>query len=95
MGTVEDKDSPLFSGPATQADPGPSGPGPVPEGDAEAFRRGMTRGRELTEVARRKLGAWAEENPGQLVVAGLALGFVLGKLLLPSRQRELPRRRDE
>jgi len=43
---------------ATQADPGLSAPGPVPEGDVEAFRRGMSRSRGLAEGMRRRLGAW-------------------------------------
>jgi hypothetical protein len=73
---------------ATQADPGLSAPGPVPEGDVEAFRRGMSRGRGLAEGMRRRLGAWAEEHPGQVVLAGLAAGFVLGKLLLGPRAVE-------
>jgi hypothetical protein len=73
---------------ASQADPGLSAPGPVPEGDVEAFRRGMSRGRGLAEGIRRRLGAWAEEHPGQVVLAGLAAGFVLGKLFLGPRAVE-------
>jgi hypothetical protein len=38
-------------------------------------------GREAAGTAVRKIGAWSEEHPGQMVLAGLALGFVLGKLL--------------
>lgn len=74
---------------ATQADAGLAAPGPVPEGDVEAFRRGMGRSHDLAQGLRRKLGAWAEENPGQVIVAGLAAGFVLGKLLLRPRFREI------
>ena len=94
MGTIEDKDA-RQPGPATQADTGLSGPGPVPEGDAEAFNRGMTRGREVAEAARRQLAAWAEENPGQVLLAGLAIGFVLGKLLFPPRRPERRERLDD
>jgi hypothetical protein len=54
--------------------------------DVEAFERGFQAGRELAETAVRRVGAWAEEHPGQVVLAGLALGFVLGKLLLGRRR---------
>jgi ElaB/YqjD/DUF883 family membrane-anchored ribosome-binding protein len=49
--------------------------------ETEALRRGLQLGRDYAEKAARKIGAWAEENPGQVVLAGLAVGFVLGKLL--------------
>jgi hypothetical protein len=49
--------------------------------ETEAFRRGLELGRDYAEKAARKIGAWAEENPGQVLLAGLAVGFVLGKLL--------------
>ena len=52
------------------------GASPAGEG-AHAFQRG----REAAGTAVRKIGAWSEEHPGQMVLAGLALGFVLGKLL--------------
>ncbi|HYS07700.1 MAG TPA: hypothetical protein VEP66_03110 [Myxococcales bacterium] len=55
---------------------------PRPSPDEDAFQRGLMMGREVAENAVRKIGAWAEENPGQLVLAGLAFGFVLGKILL-------------
>jgi hypothetical protein len=55
---------------------------PRPSPDEDTFQRGLMIGREATENAIRKIGAWAEENPGQLVLAGLAFGFVLGKILL-------------
>jgi hypothetical protein len=45
------------------------------------FQRGLEVGREAAQTAMRRIGAWAEEHPGQMVLAGLALGFVLGKLL--------------
>jgi hypothetical protein len=49
--------------------------------ESEAFRRGLEAGRDYADKAARKIGAWAEENPGQVLLAGLAVGFVLGKLL--------------
>ncbi len=49
--------------------------------ETEALRRGLQLGRDYAEKAARKIGAWAEENPGQVLLAGLAVGFVLGKLL--------------
>jgi hypothetical protein len=52
---------------------------PQPEA---AFERGVLLGRDYAERASRRIAAWAEENPGQLILAGLAAGFVLGKLLL-------------
>jgi hypothetical protein len=55
--------------------------GASPAGDGHAFQRGVQLGREAAGTAVRKIGAWAEEHPGQMVLAGLALGFVLGKLL--------------
>jgi len=58
----------------------PTPPGAATE-ESEAFRRGLEAGRDYAERAARKIGAWAEENPGQVLLAGLAVGFVLGKLL--------------
>jgi hypothetical protein len=55
---------------------------PPPAGEAsQALRRGLQVGRDYAETATRRIGAWAEENPGQVLLAGLALGFLLGKLL--------------
>jgi hypothetical protein len=53
-------------------------------GDAgsQAFQRGLQVGREFAQTAVRRIGAWAEEHPGQVVLGGLAVGYVLGKLLL-------------
>ena len=59
---------------------------PRMEDDTEVFARGLRAGRELADTAVRRVGAWAEENPGQVVLAGLALGFILGKLLLGPRR---------
>ncbi|HZX94213.1 MAG TPA: hypothetical protein VFE90_06830 [Myxococcales bacterium] len=54
-----------------------------PEGDEgeAAFEQGLELGRQLAEQAVRRVGAWAEEHPGQLLLAGVAAGYVLGKLL--------------
>ena len=54
---------------------------PAATEETEALRRGLELGRDYAEKAARKIGAWAEENPGQVLLAGLAVGFVLGKLL--------------
>ncbi|GAC1347060.1 MAG: hypothetical protein NVSMB23_25730 [Myxococcales bacterium] len=90
MATVKDNEPQLPASATTgttQADPALAGPGPVPEGDAEAFARGQAQGGDLGALWRRKLAAWAEENPGQLIVAGLLVGFVAGKLLGRPRPR--------
>jgi len=54
---------------------------PLPAIDVEMFQKGVEKGREFAIIATRRVAAWAEENPGQVILAGLALGFVLGKLL--------------
>jgi hypothetical protein len=54
---------------------------PMPKIDVEMFQKGVEKGREFAITATRRVAAWAEENPGQVILAGLALGFVLGKLL--------------
>jgi hypothetical protein len=59
---------------------------PLPGIDVEMFQKGVEKGREFAVMATRRVAAWAEENPGQMVLAGLALGFVLGKLLFRSRR---------
>jgi hypothetical protein len=59
---------------------------PRTENDVQVFERGLRAGRELAETAVRRIGAWAEEHPGQVVLAGVALGFLLGKLLLGRRR---------
>ena len=52
----------------------------IDEGQA-ALANGILLGREYAERATRKLAAWAEENPGRLILAGLAAGLIFGKLL--------------
>jgi len=54
-----------------------------------AFEQGLELGRKYTEQTIRRVAAWAEEHPGQLVLAGLTAGFVLGKLLFPKRRLEV------
>ena len=58
-------------------------------GAQQAFQRGMEVGREYTELAVRRVAAWAEEHPGQMLLVGLAAGFVIGKLLLPKPRRRV------
>jgi hypothetical protein len=60
---------------------------PGDEEQAQAFQRGLALGREYAETAARRIGAWAEEHPGQLLLAGLGAGILLGKLLFPRRRR--------
>ncbi|MGZ6141932.1 MAG: hypothetical protein ACXWLM_01280 [Myxococcales bacterium] len=61
----------------------------VVDEELEAFRNGMELGRQYADVAVRRVAAWAEEHPGQLLIAGLAAGFVLGKLLLRPKRLAL------
>jgi len=67
---------------------GDTGAGPFEE-DGRAFERGLQAGRDAAQIAVRRLAAWAEEHPGQMVLAGVALGFVLGKLLRGRRRPEV------
>lgn len=63
--------------------PGAADPAPdVP------FQQGIEIGREWVQQAAVKVAAWAEENPGQMVLAGLGLGFVIGKLFFTPSPRE-------
>ena len=64
----------------------------VIEEEIEAFQQGIEIGRKYADVARRKVAAWAEEHPGQLILADIAGGFILGKLFFGSRSR--PKRID-
>jgi hypothetical protein len=52
---------------------------------AELFNQGMKLGRAWAEQAVSGLQRWAQKNPEQVVLAGLAVGFVLGKVLLKPR----------
>lgn len=60
-----------------------------PESEAAAFEHGVELGRRYAEQALRRVAAWAEEHPGQLVLAGLMAGFVVGKVLFPKRRLDL------
>ena len=61
-------------------------PGLAAQGGAPAFLRGLEKGREVAGTAARRIAAWTEEHPGQALLAGLAAGFILGKLLFPRRR---------
>jgi hypothetical protein len=54
--------------------------------ELRAFQQGIELGRKYAEVAMRRVAAWAEENPGGLVLAGIAAGFVLGKMAFRKRR---------
>jgi hypothetical protein len=58
--------------------------------ELEAFQEGVELGRQYAGIAARRVAAWAEENPGQLILVGLAAGFVLGKLLFRPRRIVIP-----
>ena len=63
----------------------PAAPAPAPE---VAFQQGIELGREWVQHAAVKVAAWAEENPGQMVLAGLGLGFLIGKLFFTPSSRD-------
>ncbi|HEX4382321.1 MAG TPA: hypothetical protein VH083_05215 [Myxococcales bacterium] len=54
----------------------------------EMFQQGMELGKVWAKKASDGLTVWAEKNPEQVVLAGLAVGFVLGKLLFGGKRRE-------
>ena len=56
---------------------------PTPE---VAFEQGIELGKEWVQTAVVKVSAWAEENPGQMILAGVGLGFVIGKLFFSPRR---------
>ena len=60
-----------------------------PGDEAAAFEQGLELGRKYAEQTLRHVAAWAEEHPGQLLLAGLMAGFVLGKVLFPKKRLEL------
>jgi hypothetical protein len=60
-----------------------------PGSETAAFEQGLELGRRYAEQTVRRVAAWAEEHPGQLLLAGLMAGFALGKLLLPKKRLEL------
>jgi ElaB/YqjD/DUF883 family membrane-anchored ribosome-binding protein len=51
----------------------------------QMFEQGLALGREWAQTALDRSRRWAQENPGQFLIVGLAAGFVLGKLLFSSR----------
>ena len=60
---------------------------PAPQQSPEqAFQRGIELGKEYVQQASVKLAAWAEENPGQMLLVGLFAGFLVGKLFLSPRR---------
>ena len=60
---------------------------PESAADARVFQRGLEAGRNAADLTLRRISAWAEENPGQMMVAALALGFVMGKLFFRRPRR--------
>ena len=65
-------------------------PGSAEQDEVEAFQEGIEIGRRYAEVAVRRIAAWAEEHPGQLLLAGVAAGFLAGKLLFRPKRIRLP-----
>jgi hypothetical protein len=61
-------------------------PLPPPAIDFETFQRGVELGRAWADKATRRVAAWAEENPGQAVLAGVIGGFLAGMLLFHRRR---------
>ncbi len=55
--------------------------------EIEAFKDGIEIGRQYADVAVRRIGAWAEENPGQVLLAGLVAGFLIGKIFIRKPKR--------
>ena len=55
--------------------------------DTDTFAQGLAAGREWAATAALRLRAWAEQNPGQFLLAGAAAGFVIGKVLFRPRRR--------
>jgi ElaB/YqjD/DUF883 family membrane-anchored ribosome-binding protein len=49
---------------------------------ADAFEQGLVAGRVAAQRAVRRVAAWAEENPGQMLLVAAGAGFLIGALLL-------------
>lgn len=64
----------------------------VAQAELEAFQEGIELGKQYAGVAARRVAAWAEENPGQVIAAGVIAGFILGKLLFRRSRRVVVRR---
>lgn len=56
----------------------------LPEGESD-LQEGFERGKELAQQYTRQVLGWAKENPGLALAAAAGAGFVLGRLLSPSR----------
>jgi hypothetical protein len=52
----------------------------------QMFEQGLAMGREWAQTALDRTRRWAQENPGQFLLVGIAAGFVVGKLLFGSRR---------
>ena len=59
----------------------------VAQTELEAFQEGIELGKQYASVAARRVAAWAEENPGQVIAVGAVAGFILGKLLFRQPRR--------
>lgn len=64
----------------------------VAQAELEALQEGIELGKQYAGVAARRVAAWAEENPGQVIAAGVIAGFILGKLLFRRSRRVVVRR---
>ena len=69
--------------------PGGAAQKSVAQTELEAFQEGIELGKQYASVAARRVAAWAEENPGQVIVAGVVAGFILGKLLFRTPRRRI------
>ena len=59
----------------------------VAQAELEAFQEGIELGKQYAAVAARRVAAWAEENPGQVIAVGVVAGFIVGKLLFRAPRR--------
>jgi hypothetical protein len=62
--------------------------GPAAQEDDALFVRGLDAGREWARRSTQRALAWIEDHPGQALLMAIAAGFVAGKLLLATRQRD-------
>lgn len=86
----------MTMGEAGTQPPGSAAQKSVAQAELEAFQEGIELGKQYAGVAARRVAAWAEDNPGQVIVAGVVAGFILGKLLFrPRRRIELRRDLDD
>lgn len=65
----------------------PSGMLPMGGNEAPTFEEGLALGREWAQNAALRVRAWAEANPGQFLLAGVAAGFLVGKLFFGPTRR--------